>query len=177
MSQYYKDLMIDIETLGTRNNSAILSIAAVQFNIENGDIGEEYHENISLKNCQDRGLSIDAETLEWWLRQDYQVLVNCLQGGLPLSYVLIELKQMFGKRTNVWANSPNFDCRILINAYEAVNVEAPWRYYQERDVRTLMSLAPEVKESTEFKGNKHNPLDDCHYQIECVHKAYKKLTA
>ena len=32
----YKHLMIDIETLGFRNTSAILSIAAVPFNLESG---------------------------------------------------------------------------------------------------------------------------------------------
>lgn len=174
--QDYTDLMIDIETLGTGNQSAIISIAAVKFNIETGETGREFHENIDLKDCLKHGLKVEAETLKWWLEQNRQVFSNCLKDGLPLVAVLFELKTMFKNGMSIWANSPNFDLRILNDAYQAVNLEPTWKFYQERDVRTLVSLAPEVREETEFKGDEHNPLDDCYFQIECVHKAYKKLT-
>ena len=35
----YKHLMLDIETMGSKNNSAIVAVCAVEFNLDTGEVG------------------------------------------------------------------------------------------------------------------------------------------
>jgi DNA polymerase III epsilon subunit-like protein len=70
--------MVDIETLGTKPSSTILSIGAVFFDIETGELGERFYMNIDPK--QDR--SIDPSTVMWWMVQSSEArnsLVDTLQ--------------------------------------------------------------------------------------------------
>lgn len=64
-----KNLMIDIETLGNKPNSAILQIAAVSFDPTSGEMGNEFSVNISPKSCEKLGMKIQASTVEWWMQQ------------------------------------------------------------------------------------------------------------
>lgn len=70
--------------------------------------------------------------------------------------------QWFDDADEVWANSPSFDCELLEAAYDAVGLEAPWDFYQERDYRTLSSLPVAV--DVEFEGVEHDALDDAKHQ-------------
>ena len=65
-----QNLMIDLETLGTKPNSAILSIGAVYF--DKDGLGEEFYANVDLQDSIDSGFDIDASTVYWWLSQ-YQI--------------------------------------------------------------------------------------------------------
>jgi len=64
--------------------------------------------------------------------------------------------------SEVWANSPSFDCEQLEHAGEAVGVSMPWEFYQERDVRTLDALPHSV--DLDQQGTEHTALDDALYQ-------------
>jgi hypothetical protein len=66
----------------------------------------------------------------------------------------------------VWANSPTFDLSILHFAYQAKGVECPWNFRQERDVRTLAAICPDVKRvEPEIK---HNAESDARAQAQWV---------
>jgi len=69
----YGHLMIDLETMGNVKNSAIVSIGAVEFNIENGDIGEEFYAVVNLQSCLDKGMVVNGDTIYWWLNQDKKI--------------------------------------------------------------------------------------------------------
>ncbi len=63
------NVMIDIETLGTRSNSIILSIGAVNFDITgNHEVDESglntFHKFISTYSCIEHGLVYDQSTLD-----------------------------------------------------------------------------------------------------------------
>ena len=60
IEQHY---MIDLETLGVSPGSVISSIAAVQFDINTGEIGRQFYKNIDLQQSLDNGFTINAETL------------------------------------------------------------------------------------------------------------------
>jgi DNA polymerase III epsilon subunit-like protein len=68
----YTDIMIDIETLGTEPGSIITSIAAVPFN-RNGEMGKAFYMNIDIQSSIDAGLTINAETLKFWMEQRQDV--------------------------------------------------------------------------------------------------------
>ncbi|ELZ21566.1 endodeoxyribonuclease [Halosimplex carlsbadense 2-9-1] len=162
--------MVDIETLGLEPGSAILSLGAVTFS-ENG-LGDEFYRVISLESCQEAGLKIDADTLEWWLSQD-DAVTGILTGGDPLDDVLRAFHSWFPTDAEVWANSPSFDCEHLETAFSAVGMTEPWQFRDERDVRTLRSLpcAAEV----EMDGDEHDALDDAKYQARIVSETLRSL--
>ena len=155
--------MIDIETLGLNPGSAILSIGAKRFDLDG--LGDGFSCIVDLESCQEAGLQIDANTLEWWLSQDSEVQ-HILTGGIELKDALENLSRFYGDCTEVWANSPAFDCSHLEEAYDAVGIPEPWTYYEKRDVRTIVNLpvAPDMEQA----GNEHDALDDARYQAKAV---------
>jgi hypothetical protein len=163
-------VMIDIETLGLDPGAAILSLAAVRFD-EDG-LGERFGRSVDLATCQEAGLTLDAETLEWWLEQDTAAKM-ILTGGVPLSEALLELAEFYDDADEIWANSPSFDCEMLERAYDAVGETEPWAYHEERCFRTLASLpvAPEL----DHKGVEHNALDDAIHQARVAAATLRRL--
>lgn len=170
MRDVTKRIMVDIETLGVTPGSAILSIGAVRFD-EDG-IGEPYYREISLKSCQDAGLEIDADTLEWWLDQA-DAVTDVLSGGDPLEEVLEEFSGYYHDTEEIWANSPSFDCALLESAYDAVGLTEPWEFYETRDLRTIRSLPCAVE--VEREGVAHNALDDARYQARVVYETLQAI--
>lgn len=163
-------VMVDIETLGLERGSAIIAIGAVRFGP--GLLGDQYSGYISPSSCQEAGLEIDAETLEWWLDQDDEAREQ-LTKGLELRKILRSFKDWYGDADEVWANSPSFDCELLEAAFEAVNMGAPWEFHEERDYRTVKSLsvAPEVEQD----GVEHDALDDAMHQAYIAAAALRRL--
>ena len=165
-------VMVDIETLGIEPGSAILSIGAVRFGIDG--LGEELYHEISLKSCQEAGLEIDADTLEWWLDQD-DAVAGVLTGGDPLGEILARFRLWYHAHDfdEIWAKSPSFDCEQLEVAFDAVGLTEPWQFRDERDVRTLQSLPCAVE--IEMDGDEHDALDDAKYQARIVSEAIRSL--
>ena len=159
------DIMIDIETVGTNPGAAIVSIGAVRFSVDDG-IDEELFLSVSLEDCQEHGLRIDAETLLWWLDQSEDARQQ-LKGGIPLKDALEELWRFCEGTRDIWANSPAFDCVILEHAYEAVGMDVPWEFCQRRDYRTIRDTRGVGSPMTnEQDGTEHDALDDARYQAE-----------
>lgn len=163
-------VMLDIETLGLEPGMAILSIGAVKFSRDG--LGETFDRSISLTSCQDAGLTIDAETLEWWLEQE-KAAREVLTGGDALGHVLADFRAFYGDADEIWAYSPQFDCTILGHAYEAFDESPPWTYKDERDCRTLAALP--VWPDMEQRGVEHDALDDAIYQAEQTVEALRSL--
>jgi len=156
-------VMLDIETVGLEIGAAIVEIGAVQF-APGGQIGETFHRSVSLTSSQEAGLDIDADTVEWWLGEQPEVAAEVLVGGEDLRDALAAFVGWYENvdPSEVWANSPSFDCEQLEHAGEAVGVSMPWEFYQERDVRTLDALPHSV--DLDQQGTEHTALDDALYQ-------------
>lgn len=165
-------VMVDLETLGTDPGAVILSIGAVRFDTDGID-DETLHVSVDPESCQDYGLSIDADTLTWWLEQD-DAVTDILRGGIPLDDALHEFTAFIDDADTIWANSPTFDCSILRAAYDAIGDDVPWSYRDERDFRTLSHLpvAPDIP----FDGDKHNALDDATHQAQVTIETLTRLT-
>ena len=65
-----RHVMLDLETLGKLPGCAILSIGAVYFELETGRLGDEFYLNVDPASCTRAGLTIDGETLGWWMQQE-----------------------------------------------------------------------------------------------------------
>lgn len=165
-------VMIDIETLGIEPGAAILSIGACTFDTDG--VGETVHVSVDLESCQDRGLEIDADTLQWWLEQD-DAAREILTGGVPLATALAELREFLETHAydELWANSPKFDMEHLETAYDALDWPTPWVFYELRDVRTVQALPGAVERDQD--GTEHDALDDAVHQAREVAATLREL--
>lgn len=173
-------VMLDLETMGNRSNSAIVSIGAVEFDINTGELGREFYRKIDLKSCLDKGMKINADTLNWWLMQNESARKMVAEGqGSELSHALYEFKLFLTlldvNKVKVWGNSVRFDCGILQDAYTACNESEPWNFRNEMDVRTLVAFAPEVKANFPSVGILHDPIADCKFQIGYCTAIWQKI--
>ncbi len=176
----FEHIMIDIETKGTKSNSVITHIAAVCFDIKTGKKGASFCRAITENSCIAAGLMIDEATVYWWEQQPKEVkeaLRNVRTTDLfrALADLWFFIKQNTIEDVKVWGNSARFDLGLIENAADKVGVNIAWKYYNERDVRTLVAFKPKIKAKMKFKGKKHHPLHDCHHQIAYCSKIWRKL--
>ena len=160
-------VMIDIETLGLEPGAAILSIGAVKFDASG--IGEELHRAIDVRSCEEAGLSVDMETLDWHIVECSTFDGRTLTDGVELATALRDFYTWAETADEYWANSPKFDATILEEAAEPFGIEMPWEYYELRDVRTIKNV-PGVEEPS-FEGTEHHALDDAKHQARLVSQA------
>ena len=176
MENTYNHLMLDIETMGSTSYSSIVSIGAVEFNLETGETGATFYRNIDLQSCLNVGLEVSASTIMWWLKQNEEARLALSKDVVPLEQALLDFSIFCkNKKYQVWGNSNRFDCGMLTDAYNALNLSIPWDFRKERDVRTLVSFAPEIKENYKYSGVSHNALQDCYNQIGYCTQIYNKL--
>lgn len=173
------NLMIDIESFGNKSKGALVSIGAVEFDMKTGEIGKVFYEKCSLQSSIDAGLNVNGDTINWWMNQSDEARKEVTSGNQSLSKLLWKftefVQSLKPSDLEVWGNSNRFDMGLLEDAYESINKKIPWKYVNERDVRTLVSFNPEIKKNTKFEGTKHNPVDDCYFQIKYCVEIYKSI--
>jgi hypothetical protein len=158
------NIMLDLETMGNRGTSAIISIGAVQFSPSG--IGKEFYKTVNLDSCMKAGLTIDASTIAWWMQQSEEAKTSSMKGELSLFQALQEFTKFIGGTNSdakIWGNGADFDNAILANAYRASNLEVPWKHWNNRCYRTMKSVFAKAPKP-EFSGEKHNALDDAKFQ-------------
>ena len=176
MEKEFKHMMLDIETMGNESFSSILSIGALEFDINTGKTGKEFYVNVDLQSCIDAGLIVNASTIMWWMRRSDQARKDLTENStLPLAQALLEFSEFCNKDYEIWGNSARFDCGILQNAYNKLSLNIPWDFRKERCVRTLVSFNPSIKENFSFKGTAHNALADCYFQVGYCSKIWSSL--
>lgn len=159
-------LMLDIETMGNESFSSIISIGALEFDINTGETGKEFYVNVDLQSCIDLGLIINASTVMWWMQQNEQARKDLIEKtALPISKALLEFSNFCTNDYEVWGNSARFDCGILQNAYNKAGIPIPWDFRKERCVRTLVSFNPDIKKNFQSIGTAHNAISDCYFQV------------
>ncbi len=176
-----QEIMLDIETLSTSTNSVIVSIGAIKFDktakiLPSVDLMDTFYRKIDINSCTNLGMEINKSTMDWWHKQDPVYTREALyseNNRVPIKQALIELSQWIKPCEKVWANSPDFDCTILKNAYHLCKLDLPWSYWNTRDVRTTVALA-EIS-LKDISVATHNPVDDCYRQIIGLRKAFTLL--
>ena len=185
-NKVYDHVMLDLETMGNKSNSAIISIGAVQFDIESGETGEEFYRRVDLQSSLDIGLVINGSTIYWWLTQGNSAREEVAQGGDHITHVLTDLTEWFNNYCvngfKLWGNGARFDIGILEDAYVKMGyTEMPWGFRDERDLRTLVAFAPYIKdkvvENNKGKGFLHHPIRDCKLQIMYTSEIWRKINA
>ncbi|HAH5125034.1 TPA: exonuclease [Escherichia coli] len=174
-------LMIDLETMGKNPDAPIISIGAIFFDPQTGDMGPEFSKTIDLETA---GGVIDRDTIKWWLKQSREAQSAIITDEIPLDDALLQLREFIDENSGeffvqVWGNGANFDNTILRRSYERQGIPCPWRYYNDRDVRTIVELGKAIdfdaRTAIPFEGERHNALDDARYQAKYVSVIWQKL--
>ncbi|HFO5718569.1 TPA: RecE family exodeoxyribonuclease [Escherichia coli] len=174
-------LMIDLETMGKNPDAPIISIGAIFFDPQTGDMGPEFSKTIDLETA---GGVIDRDVIKWWLKQSREAQSAIMTDEIPLDDALLQLREFIAEHSGeffvqVWGNGANFDNTILRRSYERQGIPCPWRYYNDRDVRTIVELGKAIdfdaRTAIPFEGERHNALDDARYQAKYVSVIWQKL--
>ncbi|HBV0301154.1 exonuclease [Escherichia coli] len=183
-SRVWYHLMIDLETMGTNANAPIVVIGAVFFDPQTGEIGPVFYIVISLTDAMNTGAVPDGGTIEWWLKQSSEARDAILTDQVKLKDALSRFREFINeysdeKFVQVWGNGATFDNAILRRSYERQGIPCPWRYHNDRDVRTIVELGKTIdfdaRTVIPFEGVRHNALDDARHQAKYVSAIWQKL--
>lgn len=173
-----KHVMIDLETMATTPQAAVVSIGAVYFSPSTGELGDVLHLKLDIAAAC-KGRALDPNTIKWWLGQGRSAREGLLKGGMECQINALTILANFLKVDNVtvWGNGSTFDISILEDWYRQLDIEIPWKYYNVRDMRTVVDLAEGIvdKNDFEFEGIKHNALDDAKHQARVVSAMWRAL--
>lgn len=165
--------MPDLETWGNAPGCAISAIAVVPFDEEG--LRTPFYRRIDLQSCMDAGLTVNASTIEWWMRQSDEARAEQVapESRIPLRQALDELDDFFfgweqlKSRRIMWGNDPSFDNAVLGIAYDVLGLERPWQFRNNRCYRTIKECFPCISEPAR-EGTHHKALDDATHQARHV---------
>ena len=169
-------LMVDIETGARSNDAAILSIGACLFHpsfVTTEYIKKEWR--ISTDSNIDHNRAFSQDTLSWWEQQGAEARQIALSGVTSLTDALQELYLFSQPAKKIWANDPDFDVNILVDACEAT--KTPWNfpYWARLSVRTIKWLAYPDGGAPAIEGTAHSAIDDAVFQADLVSKCFLKI--
>lgn len=173
-----QSLMIDNETLGTTADSVILSIGAVPFDLNTGEVADDgFYVSISIDSNLELGRHISEATLLWWLKQSTAAQQVFHEPKEHLRGALLQLSDWIGNRDyEVWSNGADFDIPMLAHAFTQVGLDVPWKFWSTRCFRTFKNLpgagAVPLPKPT---GVAHNALADAYNQAVAAVAIYNGL--
>lgn len=174
------NIAIDLETLSLESDAAIISIAAIPFNIKVDEMSvfnvfqvfpkgaikemEEFYEVVNATSCALRGMHIDMESVKWWCKQSTETKAELLSRK-PLNIgeamnafhnYLEAMKKEYDADIVLWAQGADFDFPKLRNAYRNCmeGTSLPWDYRGVRDARSVVLNGLEM-----MFGREENPYD------------------
>ncbi len=167
----HNHVMLDLETMGQGSDAAIIAIGATTFGTDGIATAESFYKTVSLQSSVDAGLKMDVSTVMWWMKQSDAARGEFKREGAALMGALLAFSSWMTTHASddakVWGNGATFDNVIISNAYRAVGLPKPWKYYNDACYRTLKNLYPHVK--MQATGTAHNALDDA--RMQAVHCA------
>jgi DNA polymerase III epsilon subunit-like protein len=168
-------VMVDLETLATSPQAAVVAIGAVKFTSkEIVDGFEAYIPPASAGLCGD----VAPKTVEWWSKQDPSIRAKVFGGNEAPLAACKRFAEFCEGSDFVWAKPTTFDITVLRHLFKQMGLEFPFHFRGERDARTLIAVAKEygVKFNEILEGQaKHDPLDDSRVQALQVIKILKKM--
>jgi len=175
-------VMLDLETLGTGNNAAVVEIGAAEFDPHGVGILSTFRRRIMLESAMRHG-NVDAGTLLWWMQQSDEarlgVFFDTQETARPLDVALDDFSSwLYGDKNEVvmWGNGATFDNIVIRSAYRSVGKKVPWSFRQDKCYRTVINLLPEHRRPPfERIGMAHSAVDDATTQALHLQKVYKAL--
>lgn len=172
---------IDMETLSTEHNAALLSIGAVICDFNTGQQVDTFYANITPESSIAAGLDVSESTKAWWAKQGQAAQDVLSVDQRPLRDVLVDFSQWLAGHGVQYAigNGPRADNQWLESACKAVGMQSPIKYWGDLDMRTLTFIGTHILGldhwHNTFKGVKHNALHDAINEAEFCNAVFQKL--
>lgn len=172
---------IDMETLSTEHNAALLSIGAVIHNFGTGQQVDTFYANITPESSIAAGLDVSESTKAWWAKQGQAAQDVLSVDQRPLRDVLDDFAKWLAGHGVQYAigNGPRADNQWLESACKAVGMQSPIKYWGDLDMRTLTFIGTHILAldhwHNTFKGVKHNALHDAINEAEFCNAVFQKL--
>lgn len=172
------DVMIDLETLATSTDAAILTIGAVKFDPfgrESDDKAmDSFYVRVDLDSCDEIGLVTNDDTIEWWSKQSKEAQYEAFENTdrMHIRTAFDQLYKFCWGAQRVWSNGAAFDVVICEHVFKKINKATPWSFWQVRDVRTAFDLGinPQRPPVTA-----HHALEDAWNQAVGIQNVYNTL--
>ena len=172
------DCMIDLETLATSTDAAILTIGAVKFDPFGSEIKEpamdSFYCKVDLDSCDELGLVTNDDTIAWWANQSKEAQEAAFdpEGRIHIRDAFQQLYKFCWGAKRVWSNGVGFDIIICEHVFKKLNKAVPWKFWETRDVRTAFDLGinPQRPPVTA-----HHALEDAWNQAVGIQNVYNTL--
>lgn len=168
------EVMIDIETLGTRPGSVITQIGVARF--DKVKVQSSWSGYVSIDEQLEKGAKLDIDTLRWWAASPQGLAAQLAKRPISttsVAYVLEQLDNQVRGCIGVWANSPSFDLVLLEDLYNRFERPLPWKYTQQRDQRTALVMRGFKRASEVLQCDQqlaHDAGYDARYQAEVIRR-------
>lgn len=178
------NIMVDLETTSTKENSAILSWAMVPFFTDGQEVedAEPMVLYIDLGSCFFAKMDIDKDTQDWWAQQTPNARASILTAEkVSIQNASMEVYGWMSRLAEkydlyMWARGLDFDIpKIEWCLRKFVGRELPYKYSHKMDVRTVLKFMGVDQTQFEFEGVRHNAVDDCNHDIKMIWFAYNRL--
>ena len=185
----YTHLMVDVEAFGKKPGAPLVSIGAVFFDPATGNTGPEFYEVISLESSMACGGVPDASTIIFWLKASSEARAEIvMDDAITMSDALQQLDDFITKNASngkdsvqVWGNGATYDNVLLAESFDRAGIPCPWKYWNNRDVRTIVELGKAVgytpRYEIPFVGEPHKAISDAHHQVKYVSAIWQRLTS
>lgn len=143
----YPDVMLDIETLGTKQNCVVISLGAVRFRMGVQDDtttimepNRNFYARLDTDDQVLHGRTIDEDTMAWWKRKSQKARAVFDETGEPVHSVLRRFTLFCTDAKRMWGNGNMFDNATIRSLYDDYNQDYPVPYWKDLDMRTLSWL-------------------------------------
>ncbi|MCY1200475.1 3' exoribonuclease, RNase T-like [compost metagenome] len=167
--------VVDLETESTAPNAGITAIGIVYLHVPAGPLSAPVLLEFYVRTDHAGTGHVDPGTLGWWEQQSPEARAE-VDGSLPRTLIGDALAQVERFMTSlvprkgdrlVWGNGSSFDNVILREAFSTHGQKAPWEFWNDRDLRTLLAVFPSAKGAA-FEGIKHHALHDARHEAKAL---------
>lgn len=176
-------VMIDLETLSTKPNAAILTVGAIKFKLDDDNYDNfngttvigmpSYYARVDTESCEAIGCDIDSNTIEWWSAQGQEVMEEAFSpdNREDIRHVMLELNKFARFADGIWSHGSIFDIVILEEIMRRLSITPTWDFWKVRDTRTLYALG----NAKLPEASKHHALVDCWRQVVGVQNIMREI--
>lgn len=174
------DVMIDLETLATSTDAAILTIGAVKFDPFGYDVdfteNDKFYVKVDLDSCSELNLTVSDDTINWWATQSKEAQDEAFSqtNRVDIFDAFQDLYKFCWGAQRVWSNGAGFDIVICETVFSRIHKATPWKYWQVRDVRTMFDLGIDPMRPP---VTAHNALADALAQAISIQNVCRELKA
>ena len=177
MQKQLTHIMLDLETLGTRADSVIMSIGAVKFDPHSdfiSDVG--FYSSVSIASNLEAHRHVSEDTMRWWIQQSPEAQKVFEEPKVSLASALDGLHAFFDHPNYcVWSNGADFDIPMVGHAFSTHGLVVPWKFWNNRCFRTMKTLAVAKNIPKPQVLFAHNALNDAINQAMQLQAIYKSM--